>query len=680
MFDSFAKQLLVLVACLAGLWFAAPKAVARTWFAPSVKCSETADFFTLDNGILRAEIEKRNGNMTSLVYQGHELLTQNGGYWSSVGRGNGRSAGHTASVRLNTPGRVEVSCQSGNVGGTTNAALDADYIYSLGRGESVIYVAAVLHHGPGMPGYGTGESRYCLKLNPDVFNFLSVDADRQRLMPSGYDWDHGVQLNMKEARRLTTGIHRGEVEHKYDYSAVLAETPAYGWFGTQSHLGLWLINPSQEYIGGGPTKVELTGHLDVNPGGTPTLLNMWQGSHYGGTSLAIAPNENWTKVIGPFAIYCNTRPTSVAAWKNALAQARTETKHWPYAWFKDPNYPTAAERGTVTGKIILRDAFDPQARMSNVWVGVAAPDYRPPVLRPSGRRRFRHTNAPSMNFTNWASRAGFPPLVDWQRDTKFYQFWARADAQGNFTIRNVRPGDYTLHAFGDGVMGEFALTNVTVTAGKKTSLGRLYWQPLRFGRTVWQIGIPDRTAREFRHGDHFWQWGLYYQYPKDFPHDVDFIVGKSNWRRDWNYAQPPRISGPTGPVISEDEDAGADNAESAPAHHSREIEDTTWKIEFQMTNAPSGKATLRLAFAGAREGCVVGVKINGHDIGNTGRLPATGVMHRDGIRGYWFERDLTFDAALLHPGNNIFKLTSYANNWTQGVLYDCVRLELNEHP
>jgi rhamnogalacturonan endolyase len=641
--------------------------------APPVKLSETAGAFVLDNGILRAEIEKRNGSLSSLVFRGRELLEKNGGYWSSVGRGNSnRPGGHTASVRVNSPDRVEVSCVAGNLAGVTNSPLDTDFRYSLARGESVIYVSAVLRHAPGQPGYGTAESRYCLKLNPDVFNFLSVDADRQRLMPSGYDWDHGTPLNMKEARRLTTGIHKGEVEHKYDYSAAFSEIPAFGWSGTKTKTGLWLINPSLEYLGGGPTKVELTGHLDVNPGGTPTLLNMWQGSHYGGTSLAVGPDEDWTKVIGPFAIYCNTAATPAALWRDALVQATNEMQRWPFAWVNDKNYPSAAERGTVSGKIILRDAFAPDARMSNVWVGVAAPDYTPPSLR-GGFHRPGGTNFPA----NRANRSAFPPLVDWQRDTKFYQFWTRADADGNFEIRNVRPGNYTLHAFGDGVLGEFALTNVTVIATEKKPLGELAWQPPRFGRTLWEIGVPDRTAREFRHGDHFWQWGLYYLYPQEFPHDVNFIVGQSDWRRDWNYAQPPRISGTDHPVVNEDDEANGNDADSAPVSHSRGLEDSTWQIQFALTNAPAGQATLRLSFAGARDGSRVAVSLNGHSLGDTGALPATGVMHRDGIRGWWFERDFTFDAALLRAGTNVFKLTSSANNWTQGVMYDCVRLELN---
>lgn len=656
-----------------------------------MKCLESDEAFTLDNGILRAVIEKRTGNMVSLVYRDKELMAQNGGYWSSVGR-NGRLApGRAASIIARSPERAEVSCRFGNIG-VTNIPLDTDFRYSLARGEAVIHVAAILHHTPGSLGYGSGESRYCLKLNPRVFDFLSVDKDRQRLMPSGYDWDHGAPLNLKEARRMTTGVHKGEAEHKYDYSAGLAETPAYGWYGTKSRLGLWLINPSQEYIAGGPTKVELTGHLDVNPGGTPTLLNMWQGSHYGGSSLSIGAEEEWTKVIGPFAIYCNTAKSPAFAWKDALVRATNEMKRWPYAWFNDKNYPSAAGRGTLTGKIILRDLVEPGAKMSNVWVGVAAPDYLPPMQRPGGGRRrggtndfagFRGTNPPP-NFANWAGRAGFPAQVEWQRDAKFYQFWARADAEGNFEIRHIRPGTYTLHAFGDGVLGEFARTNVALAAGEKKSLGELVWEPRHFGRTLWEIGIPDRTAREFRHGDHFWQWGLYYQYVKDFPHDVNFIIGQSDWRRDWNYAQPPRITPKNSPVVAEEDEAGPgeiradDNADSMPTNSTPGLQVSTWRIQFNLTNAPAGKATLRLAFAGAREGSRVELDVNDHYVGDTGRLPATGVMHRDGIRGYWFERDLTFDAALLKAGTNVLELTSAASNWTQGVMYDCVRLELEK--
>ena len=76
-------------------------------------------------------------------------------------------------------------------------------------------------------------------------------------MPRPEDWDKGTQLNMKEVRRLTTGIYAGQVEHKYDYSAIQFEIPAFGWSSTEHKLGLWFVNPTIEYLSGGPTKVEL---------------------------------------------------------------------------------------------------------------------------------------------------------------------------------------------------------------------------------------------------------------------------------------------------------------------------------------------------------------------------------------------------------------------------------------
>ena len=70
--------------------------------------------------------------------------------------------------------------------------------------------------------------------------------------------------------------------------------------------------------------------------------------------------------------------------------------------------------------------------------------------------------------------------------------------------------------------------------------------------------------------------------------------------------------------------------------------------------------------------------VNDKDAGSTGALPGTGVMHRDGIRGYWFERSVAFDASLLKAGTNVIKLTNPARSWVDGVLYDYLRLELDD--
>jgi rhamnogalacturonan endolyase len=252
--------------------------------------------------------------LLSLAYHGLEFIAQtgggaNGGYWSSVGRGrpgSNRAAVIRVDPTTNNGDRAEISCELHNDPKDPSSPVDVDYRYSLGRDEHWLYVSALLEHKPGYPAFGVGEARYCLKLNPVVFDYLSIDANRRRIMPSPYDWDHGAPLNLKEARRMTTGIHKGEAEHKYDYSAVFSDTPAYGWSSTKHNVGFWMINPSLEYLGGGPTKAELTGHLDVNPGGLPTLLNMWVGSHYGGTTVSVATNESWSKFVGPFVLYCNS--------------------------------------------------------------------------------------------------------------------------------------------------------------------------------------------------------------------------------------------------------------------------------------------------------------------------------------------------------------------------------------
>ena len=143
--------------------------------------------------------------------------------------------------------------------------------------------------------------------------------------------------------------------------------------------------------------------------------------------------------------------------------------------------------------------------------------------------------------------------------------------------------------------------------------------------------------------------GLYNQYPKEFPNDVNFVIGKSDWRKDWNYAQPPRDGKPT-----------------------------TWAVTFELPEAPRGKATLRLAICGSGGAGGIQVAVNDEEAGGTGRLVPSGVMHRDGIRGYWEEKSVSFDASLLKAGTNVLKLTNPGRRWTEGVLYDYLRLELDE--
>ena len=88
---------------------------------------------------------------------------------------------------------------------------------------------------------------------PWGYDDFDIDYDRlpnfdAMQMITAYDWNHGTVMNMKEARLMNSGVMKGQVEHKYDYSAIQFDTSAYGWSSTKDKIGIWLINPSNEYM------------------------------------------------------------------------------------------------------------------------------------------------------------------------------------------------------------------------------------------------------------------------------------------------------------------------------------------------------------------------------------------------------------------------------------------------
>ena len=85
----------------------------------------------------------------------------------------------------------------------------------------------------------------------------------------------------------------------------------------------------------------------------------------------------------------------------------------------------------------------------------------------------------------------------------------------------------------------------------------------------------------------------------------------------------------------------------------------------------------RLAIAGKYSARNIQVTVNGVSAGTTGPMRDTGVLRRDGIRGYWFERDIGFDATKLKAGPNVLALSIPAGGVMNGVLYDYLRLELD---
>jgi rhamnogalacturonan endolyase len=709
--------------------------IARPSANAPVTLKEDETTFTLDNGIVNVRIDKRRGELETLVYRGTDVLGHDQGRvggWeqdpSNTAKVGGLSQSITIDPAKNGGERAEISVKGINkgdpaagltpgspgapAGGTVNC--DLEIRYALARGQSGVHVYAIFSHPAEYGPLNMPESRYITRLN-QRFDWISVDADRNMLECAPLDWGTGVVVHAKEQRILTQGVYKNSVEHKYSYNAVQYKIPAYGWSSTKDHVGVWFINPTIEYLSGGATKQELVCHFGDNGNPDPILLNYWRGTHYGGGATAsIAAGEKWTKVIGPMMIYVNAldafqnpsqadldtlaatagNPTVPPAWKNnatalwqdALAQAKREKAQWPYDWVNGVDYPHKNERGNVSGQIVLNDPQAPTKKLPHLTVGLAFP-------HPLANEAEAAPSAPVAGAGPGAGRGGFLRRpMHWTRDAKNYQFWNDGSEDGKFTITNVRPGTYRLHAFADGVLGEYAHADVVVEPGKNVDLGKLEWTPTRYGKQVWEIGFPDRTGGKFfkGDGDNYWLWGWGLRYPLLFPNDVTYTIGKSDYRKDWFFQQTPRSESTAwmnpeakdpanqrfGWVKAESLEQYPQTNQSGPWRIYGRGKACTWTIKFTMDKASVGHAALRVALAGADTNQLA-IAVNGHEAGII-RPFSTNALRYNTNKGVWQEQTLKFDATLLKAGENEITLTVPAGDLTTGVVYDYLRLELDE--
>ena len=678
----------------------------------AVTVTENASSFTLDNGIVKATIRKGSGSMASLVYRGVETMGGNGGYWEQTPQDAPQLTNTiTIDPATNAGARAEVSIK-GVTGGATmlgrgapggGTYCDMEIRYAIGRGDSGIYVYAIFNHPPNYRPGGVGsESRYITRLSP-TFDWITVDKDRNMLEAAPTDWGTGVVVHAKEQRIMSKGVYKNSVEHKYSYSGVQYKTPAYGWSSTKDHIGIWFINPTIEYLSGGPTKLELDDHFGDNDNPEPIILDYWVGGHYDtGARVNLAAGEHWTRVVGPIFVYVNSldhpKPATQAElsalaatagnpivplswhananalWNDALAQAKKETAKWPYAWVKGVDYTPLDQRGTVTGRIVLNDPLAPKgtsSKFQQLTVGLTVPD--------SGN-------------------------LPWIHNAKGYQFWADGTEDGSFSLSKVRPGNYTLRAFATGVLGDFAQADVTVEPGKTVNLGKLEWKPVRDGRQLWEIGYPDRTGDKFFKGDgaNNWLWGWNLRYALLFPNDITYTIGKSDYRKDWFFEEVPHATDLSfvnpeardpanqrfGWVKAESLEQYPQTNQTGPWAIYGKGRTTVWTVKFNLPKQEHGQAYLRVALAGVnglRDG--LGVGLNGQGIGAIGdgtdpdnaRLITTNSIRYNADKGLNQQRTLKFDAALLKPGENQMTFTVPGGDLQSGVVWDYLRLELDEN-
>jgi rhamnogalacturonan endolyase len=581
-----------------------------------VTAKDNGDTVTLDNGIVSIVITKASGQINTWTYGGQNLLAGGveGGkvYWE-LEAGNGV---YTLSVDPTTNGGDQAEVRIHTTGSTNH--LDVDIDYALLRGSSGFYATGILAHPASYGAVNGGEWRSNV-YNGTIFDWLSIDAMRNREMCTPADWGASVAVAgaPAEVRLLTTGIYKGQYECKYSYSADFGDEDAWGWSSTVKGIGMWVTKPSGEYYNGGPKKRELMGNIANGPG--PNLLNMLGGSHYLQAEVdeSIAAGVALTKIYGPFFYYNNQLPAGTANLHNvlfadAIAQAKAEQAAWPYTWFKntgDGTYVQESGRATVSGTFAITDPGAPDASPAGMWIGLAPDDG-----------------------------------VDPEDQFFTYEFWVKTGAGGSFTIPHVIPGTYALWAFGPGAAGTFKnATDITVTAGETRSLGTVSWTPPRAASTVWEIGVPDRDSHEFVSGPYDYSlWATsYVNYAARFGKGVDYTVGTDDYSTVWNYSM-----------------MGA----------------TTWTVNFTLANAPTAGSQGRFYLAlASSDGANLTVALNGTSIGAFAPGNPTDSVVRLGSHGAFWDTQLLFNASLLKTGANTLTIKDSSTGGT--VEWDYLRLE-----
>ncbi|CAN4126821.1 unnamed protein product [Withania somnifera] len=633
-----------------------PHSGRRLTETPIVKLDIQTKQVTMSNGIANVSLSIPDGLVTSISYGGinNLLATQNvekdRGYWdvywnsTSSKRARKKFLGVSFEVIMDSEDQAEVSFKSSwNISQSDELPLNCDIRFVMLRDTPGFYTYAIFERLEGWPLAYIENLRVVFKLQQDMFHYMAISEERQRIMPMPEDRETGKVLDYKEAVLLTNPTNpdlKGEVDDKYFYANDNKDDRVHGWTGTNPPVGFWMIIPSDEFRTGGPYKQDLTTHVG------PTVLSVFVSRHYAGEDLVIKfqQGETWKKVMGPVFLYLNSnasaKDNSSILWDDAKKRMNQEVASWPYDFLVSKDYIKSNQRGTVTGQLFVNDSTTSLVPASNAYVGLAPPG----------------------------------DVGSWQRENKGYQFWTKTDICGNFTIENVISGTYNLYATVPGVIGDYKYNcDVQVTPGCSIELGSLVYKPPRNGATIWEIGIPDRTAAEFfvpisppQYNVHvyqkntesiFRQYGLWEQYSVLYPeNDLVYNVDTSNNSKDWFFAHVTRNIG------------------------NKTYEATTWKIIFNLVSVQkTSNYTLQLALAAA-QGAALQVRFNDEKViephFTTGKIGGDNAIARHGIHGlYWLYNIIIQGNLLVNGTNTIFLTQAIATNPFQGVMYDYIRLE-----
>lgn len=507
----------ITAAALAVTSYASPASASTSSALPRVE--ETDAAVIVDNGLVRIEIDRSNGRMTSLVYDGVEMVSR-GNYDMNAAREGGAlplPGGDEGIVVRREQDFVDVAFHHAPSNGMPCRIVRHHIVRA---GEPGIHLAYSYDHPAELHGFRIDQHRYVFYTPGGVFTHASVPDDEHATawreaaarMPTPAEMSNGrVVMDATTDLEGTGTAYPRRYYTKYDWAVHMKNHSLHGLYG--SGYGMWAALPNLEAFSGGPVRQDLVLHQRND---SPVLLVEPHATHYGTRPVRVAPGEAWQKTYGPYYVHLNKGSDGRALRKDAEKHARFDAHAGFYDRLAIEGWTPKRQRSRVIGK-----AHIPGVPLRELAGAVAVlSDNRTPM----------------------------------QDSALGYNYWTEIASGGHFSIADVRAGTYRLTIYGDGIWGEHVIDDVTIEAGSVVRLGRMEWQPVSNGETIFQIGSPTRDSREFRGGRDFRQYGLFHSYRDEFPDGVTYVVGSSG-NDAWNYVHYQRayeISAPEGTVVPDD--------------------------------------------------------------------------------------------------------------------------------
>ncbi|WVQ75336.1 hypothetical protein IAR50_004953 [Cryptococcus sp. DSM 104548] len=449
---------------------------------------------------------------------------------------------------------------------------------------------------------------------------------------------------------------------KYEWADLYGDHFAHGFFADGSSangstngstLGLWTVFNNLEGYTGGPMRSDLV--VDTN------IYNYYASNHHGASTMNIT--SGFDRIFGPTFIYLNKGGDLQSLYADAKSYSNSSFAADFYDDVTDliPGYAPSSQRGDFYAQITLPD------NATNAKV----------VLAQNG--------------------------VDFQDNVDFSvgQYWANISSNGTVTVPRVKAGTYRVTVYAEGVFGQFEQDDVVVSAGDGDGEPfKIEWSGKSHGIELWRIGVPDKTAGEFRHGfardnnhsshqeEYRQYWGAW-DFPNDFPNGVNYTIGRSDPAQDWNYVHYSIYGGTYTRPEYVVENVNVWTVNWTP-DGDLNVTGKTAGLTIQLASARTASGNLDLPEPTSNYSNIdYTVRVNDNDplVWTINYNQSSSCADRSGIACYTLDHLFTFPGDWLNSNtNNVFKFELPYNasggdvnfrNHSVAVQYDAIRLELS---